>query len=49
VEAHVEILRSGRQLAFASCRLVVEGRIVLRASGVFAIVAPARTREDFEG
>jgi uncharacterized protein (TIGR00369 family) len=49
VEAHVEILRSGRQLAFANCRLVVEGRMVLRASGVFAIVAPARTREDFEG
>jgi uncharacterized protein (TIGR00369 family) len=49
VEAHVEIQRSGRQLAFASCRLVVEGRHVLRASGVFSVVAPARAREDFEG
>jgi uncharacterized protein (TIGR00369 family) len=49
VEAHVEIQRSGRQLAFASCRLVVKDRHVLRASGVFAVVAPARAREDFEG
>ena len=49
VEADVEIQRSGRQLAFASCRLAVEGRHVLRASGVFAVVAPARSRESFEG
>jgi uncharacterized protein (TIGR00369 family) len=49
VEAHVEIQRSGRQLAFASCRLLVGTRHVLRASGVFAVVAPARAREDFEG
>jgi uncharacterized protein (TIGR00369 family) len=49
VEAHVEIQRSGRQLAFASCNLVVGTRHVLRASGVFAVVAPARSREDFEG
>jgi acyl-coenzyme A thioesterase 13 len=49
VEAHVDVQRSGRQLAFASCHLVVDGKRILRASGVFAVVAPAGKREDFEG
>jgi uncharacterized protein (TIGR00369 family) len=49
VEAHVEIQRNGRQLAFASCQILVKDRHVLRASGVFAVVAPAKAREDFEG
>lgn len=46
IEAHVEIEKSGERLGFASCRLVVDGRLVLRASGVFAFVRP-RTKEDF--
>ena len=40
VEAHVEIQRTGKRLVFAHAMLKVEGRNVLRASGVFAIVAP---------
>ena len=47
VEAHVEIEKSGERLGFASCRLVVDGRLVLRATGVFAFVNPARATEDF--
>lgn len=42
VEAHIEIQRTGKRLVFAQGNLRVEGRNVLRASGVFAIVAPAR-------
>ncbi len=41
VEAHVEIQRTGKRLVFAQGNLKVGGRNVLRASGVFAIVAPA--------
>lgn len=41
VEAHIEIQRSGKRLVFAQGNLRVEGRNVLRASGVFAVVAPA--------
>jgi uncharacterized protein (TIGR00369 family) len=38
LEAHVRIESAGSRLAFASCRVEVEGRLVLRASGVFAFV-----------
>jgi len=38
LEAHVRIDRSGNRLAFASCLVQAEGRLVLRASGVFAYV-----------
>lgn len=36
IESRVELLRSGRRLAFADVRLVVGDTVVLRASGVFA-------------
>jgi uncharacterized protein (TIGR00369 family) len=36
VEAHVDIQRIGARLAFASCYLMVDGKPILRASGVFA-------------
>lgn len=36
VEAHVDIQRIGGRLAFASCHLMVGGKRILRASGVFA-------------
>lgn len=49
VEARITVERTGRQLAFASCHLEVGGRLVLRASGVFAFVQPARPKEEFEG
>jgi uncharacterized protein (TIGR00369 family) len=38
MEAHVEISRIGARMAFASCHLVVDGRRILRASGVFALI-----------
>lgn len=40
VEAHVEILKQGRRLGFAECRLKVGERLILRASATFAVVAP---------
>jgi uncharacterized protein (TIGR00369 family) len=39
MEAHVEIGRIGKRMAFAGCHLVVDGRRILRASGVFALIA----------
>lgn len=41
VEAHVDIQRIGARLAFASCHLMVDGKRILRASGVFAGIATA--------
>lgn len=38
LEAHVEILRVGSRLGFADCRLRVGERLVMRASGTFAVV-----------
>jgi len=49
VEAHVGIEKVGARLAFATCFLQVGKRRVLRASGVFATVAPAKPKERFEG
>lgn len=49
VEAHVDIEKIGARLAFATCFLQVGKRRVLRASGVFATVTPAKPKERFEG
>jgi acyl-coenzyme A thioesterase PaaI-like protein len=49
VEAHVDIEKVGARLAFATCSLQTQKRKVLRASGVFATVAPAKPKERFEG
>jgi uncharacterized protein (TIGR00369 family) len=49
VEAHVGIENLGARLAFATCFLQVGSRRILRASGVFATVTPARPKERFEG
>jgi uncharacterized protein (TIGR00369 family) len=49
VEAHVEILKIGARLAYASCYLTVGTRRILRASGVFAVVHPVRPDESSEG
>ena len=38
LEAQVEILRVGSRLGFADCRLKVGERLVMRASGTFAVV-----------
>lgn len=40
VEAHVDIQRLGRRMAFANCFLQVGERRILRASGVFAVMNP---------
>ncbi len=39
VEAHTEVERIGRTLAFADCSLTVEGREVVRGRAVYAAVA----------
>jgi uncharacterized protein (TIGR00369 family) len=49
VEAHVDIEKVGARLAFATCFLQAGTRRVLRASGVFATVTPAKPKERFEG
>ncbi|HJV85199.1 MAG TPA: PaaI family thioesterase [Noviherbaspirillum sp.] len=42
IEAHVDIQRIGARLAFANCYLMVDGRRILRASGVFAAKGKSR-------
>lgn len=49
VEAHVDVQKMGKRLAFASCYLFVGERRILRASGVFAILPSPRSKEGFEG
>lgn len=40
LEAHVQVDRIGGRVAFAGCRLQVGEKLVLRATGVFAVMAP---------
>jgi uncharacterized protein (TIGR00369 family) len=40
VEAHIDIQRIGKRMAFANCYLHVGEERILRASGVFAVMAP---------
>ena len=49
LEAKVNIDRVGKRLAYALCYLYVGERSILRASGVFAVVSPAKPKESFEG
>jgi uncharacterized protein (TIGR00369 family) len=49
VEARVELQKVGRRLAFASCRLWVGEKSILRASGIFTRVTPAKREGPFEG
>lgn len=49
VEAHVDIEKIGRRLAYATCYLKVDGRRIFRASGVFAILPPAKSDEISDG
>ena len=49
VEAHVDVLRIGSRLAYANCYLHVGERRILRASGVFALMPPAKPKEESEG
>lgn len=38
VEAHVEVQKLGKRMAFANCFLQIGTRRILRASGVFAVM-----------
>ena len=49
VEARVDVQKMGRRLAFASCHLSVGEKRILRASGIFAHVPPAKHEGPFEG
>ncbi|MBD8723737.1 PaaI family thioesterase [Oxalobacteraceae sp. CFBP 13708] len=42
VEAHVEVQKMGKRMAFANCFLQVGARRILRASGVFAVMNALR-------
>lgn len=44
-EAHVRIDRIGRRVAFAGCRLHVGDKVLLRASGVFAVMPPLQAEQ----
>ena len=49
VEAHVDIQRVGRRMAYANCYLHVAEKRILRASGVFAVMPRHKPQESFEG
>jgi len=49
VEARVDIQKMGKRLAFANCHLWVGEKRILRASGIFAHVAPVGQEGPFEG
>jgi uncharacterized protein (TIGR00369 family) len=49
LEAHVEIRKHGARLSFAECQLRVADKVVLRCSGVFAVVEPVAPKEVPEG
>jgi uncharacterized protein (TIGR00369 family) len=49
VEARVDVQKIGKRLAFASCHLWVGEKRILRASGIFAHVAPVASEGPFEG
>lgn len=49
MEARVDIQKIGKRLAFANCHLWVGERRILRASGIFAHVAPVGREGPFEG
>ncbi len=52
IEAHADIQKIGARLAFANCYLQVGDKRILRASGVFAIVAASTSipgEERFDG
>ena len=52
IEAHVTVQRMGMHLAFASCNLQCDQKLVLRASGVFAIIqsgAAPPSEDRFDG
>ena len=49
VEVRVDVQKIGKRLAFANCQLWVGQKRILRASGIFARVAPVQGEGPFEG
>ena len=49
LEAHVEIRKHGARLSFAECQLRVGDKVIVRCSGVFAVVEPVAHKEVPEG
>ena len=49
VEVRVDVQKIGKRLAFANCQLWVGEKRILRASGIFARVAPTQGEGPFEG
>jgi acyl-coenzyme A thioesterase 13 len=49
LEAHVQVHKQGARLSFAECELRVGERIVVRCSGVFAVVEAFADKEVPEG
>ena len=43
IEAHVNVQKVGRTLAFANCYVVCEGRRIVHASGIFSVQKAERT------
>lgn len=40
LEAHVKVIKTGSRMSFGECQLKVGERIMLRSSGVFAVINP---------
>lgn len=38
IEAHVCINKIGKRLSFSECKLMVENKVIFKASGVFAVI-----------
>jgi uncharacterized protein (TIGR00369 family) len=49
VEGHIDVQRIGSRMAFANCYLQVADRRILRASGVFAVMAPLTPEQQAAG
>ena len=49
LEAHVEVTRIGTRLAYGTCRLMVQDRCIMTATGIFALMNPVIPKEQSEG
>ncbi|HEX3141549.1 MAG TPA: PaaI family thioesterase [Rhizobacter sp.] len=46
LEAHVQVRKHGARLSFAECELRVGDKVVVRCSGVFAVVEPLTAQKE---
>ena len=49
LEAHVDVTRIGKRLAYGTCQLMVGQTCVMTATGIFAIMNPVVPKEQSEG